>query len=174
MASKKYALPAFLENRCPPEVYVRWLDRKAKAHIERDRKRGNTSAMREAYMLAIHEAVTASGGLDEYTGEPLAWQLISTYDNDKSKAGRREYKRTFALLPTVDHVGDGLAAPDFKICSWRSNDCKNDLSHEELLDFCRAVLTHHFDDREADAWDREIERDAASGKLEKLFERSMS
>jgi len=158
MGSKKYALPTFLENRCPHEVYVRWLDRKAKAHIKRDRKRGNASDMRESYMLAIHEAVRASGGLDEYTGE----------------AGRREYKRSFALLPTVDHVGDGLAAPDFKICSWRSNDCKNDLSHEELLDFCRAVLTHHFDDREADAWDREIERDAASGKLEKLFEKSVA
>lgn len=28
--------------------------------------------------------------------------------------------------------------------------------------------------READAWDREIERDAASGKLDKLFEKSVA
>src|SRR4051812_13535264 len=174
MSSKKYSLPAFLENRCTQELYFRWLDRKAKAHIKRDRKRGNTSAMREAYMLAIHKAVAASGGHDEYTGEALAWQLISTYDNEESRSGRRAYKKKFALLPTVDHVGDGLAAPDFKICSWRSNDCKNDLSHDELLDFCRAVLAHHLGEREADAWDREIERDAASGKLDKLFETSMS
>jgi len=30
------------------------------------------------------------------------------------------------------------------------------------------------DEREAEAWDREIERDAASGKLDKLFETSMA
>jgi len=29
-------------------------------------------------------------------------------------------------------------------------------------------------EREADAWDREIERDAASGKLDKLFEKSLA
>jgi len=94
-------------------------------------------------MRAIHEAVVASNGKDAYTGEQLAWELISTYDNKKSKVGRREYKKSFGLLPTVDHVSDGLSAPNFKICSWRSNDCKNDLSSDELLDFCRAVLAHH-------------------------------
>src|SRR5437764_5903952 len=106
MASKKYVLPTFLEGRCAPDTYVRWLDRKAKAHIKRDRKRGNASAMREAYMRAIHDAVVDSGGRDAYTGELLEWELISTYDNEQSKAGRREYKKTLALLPTVDHVGD--------------------------------------------------------------------
>ena len=30
------------------------------------------------------------------------------------------------------------------------------------------------DEREAEAWDREIEHDAASGKLDKLFEKSMA
>lgn len=29
-------------------------------------------------------------------------------------------------------------------------------------------------EREADEWDREIERDAASGKLDKLFEKSVA
>ena len=143
MANAKYALPSFLVRRCSHEVYARWLDRKAKAHIRRDRRRGNESAMRESYMRAIHEAVVASNGKDAYTGEQLAWELISTYDNKKSKVGRREYKKSFGLLPTVDHVSDGLSAPNFKICSWRSNDCKNDLSSDELLDFCRAVLAHH-------------------------------
>jgi hypothetical protein len=41
------------------------------------------------------------------------------------------------------------------------------LSPEELVE-----LPTWFD--EAEAWDREIERDAASGKLEKLFEKSMA
>jgi len=43
------------------------------------------------------------------------------------------------------------------------------LSPEEL-----AELRMWLDEREAEAWDREIERDAASGKLDKLFEKSMA
>ena len=37
-----------------------------------------------------------------------------------------------------------------------------------------AELREWFADREADEWDREIERDAASGKLDKLFEKSVA
>ncbi|MEA2339705.1 MAG: hypothetical protein QOE82_3712 [Thermoanaerobaculia bacterium] len=43
------------------------------------------------------------------------------------------------------------------------------LSPEEL-----AELRVWLDEREAEAWDREIKRDAASGKLDKLFEKSMA
>lgn len=143
MPSKKYPFPTFLDGRCSEAAYLRWLGRKAIAHVRRDRTRGNSIATREAYMVAIHSAVTASRGNDAYTGAPLAWELISTYNNSGSKAGRRVYKRTLADLPTVDHVGDGTGAADFVICGWRTNDCKNDLTHEELLAFCHAVLTHY-------------------------------
>jgi hypothetical protein len=51
-----------------------------------------------------------------------------------------------ALLPTVDHVGDGLGAADFKICGWRTNDSKTDMTHQEFVAFCRRVVTH-FDGR---------------------------
>jgi hypothetical protein len=94
-------------------------------------------------MIAIHAAVVDGGGTDFYTGEPLAWEQISTYRNDASKSGRRAYKRELAMLPTVDHVGDGLGPADFKICSWRTNDCKNDLTHRELVAFSQLVLAHH-------------------------------
>jgi hypothetical protein len=43
------------------------------------------------------------------------------------------------------------------------------LSPEELVE-----LREWLAEREADAWDREIERDAASGKLDKLFEKSLA
>ncbi|HEX7678846.1 MAG TPA: hypothetical protein VF713_12025 [Thermoanaerobaculia bacterium] len=43
------------------------------------------------------------------------------------------------------------------------------LSPEELVE-----LRVWLDEREAEAWDRELERDAASGKLDKLFEKSIS
>jgi hypothetical protein len=94
-------------------------------------------------MMAIHEAVIDSRGLDYYTGEKLAWDIISTYDNAKSKEGRRTYKKSFWSLPTIDHFGENLAANDFRICSWRTNDCKNDLSQDELVAFCRIVLAYN-------------------------------
>jgi len=37
---------------------------------------------------AIHGAVLASNGLDEYTGEKLDWHLISKFRNEDAKAGR--------------------------------------------------------------------------------------
>lgn len=142
MASKKYPLPDFLAGRCTPEAYYKWLHRRTLAHVKRDRKRGHAAATREAYMAAIHSAVLKSGGFDTYTGEQLAWELISTYSNAGSKEGRRKYKKAFWSLPTVDHFGDDLSASDFRICSWRTNDCKNDLSDKELVEFCRIILAH--------------------------------
>ena len=93
-------------------------------------------------MIAIHQAVYKSGGLDAYTGEALDWNLISVYNNEESRKGRRVYKKKFAKLPTVDHVGDGTGSADFVICGWGTNDCKNDLPRAEFIELCRAVLAH--------------------------------
>jgi hypothetical protein len=140
---KKYSLPAFLESKVNQESYEKWLYRKAQAHLKRDRGRGNISATGESYRLAIHAAVIHSNGIDAYTGEVLDWSLISRYDNDESRTHGRAYKQQFALLPTVDHVGDGIGPADFKICSWRTNDSKSDLSLDEFLRLCKAVLVYH-------------------------------
>lgn len=140
---KKYALPVFLSGDVSQEIYERWLERKAQAHVKRDRRRGNTSASGASYREAIHRAVVESGGIDAYTGEKLQWNLISQYDNDESKRNGRHYKKSFALLPTVDHVGDGTGPANFKICSWRINDAKNDLDLAEFISVCQAVLAHH-------------------------------
>jgi hypothetical protein len=140
---KKYELPAFLVGVVGQDDYELWLRRKAQAHVKRDRKRGNEAAIGERYRNAIHLAVLASNGLDVYTGEALDWTLISKYDNDESKENGRHYKAGFALLPTVDHVGDGLGAAEFCICGWRTNDAKNDLELSEFLSLCQSVLEHH-------------------------------
>jgi hypothetical protein len=140
---RKYQLPENFNGRCDQAAYERWLQRKATAHVRRDRKRGNTAATIATYKQAIHDAVARSSGLDEYTGEALDWDKISKYDNEESRRGRRAYKASLALLPTVDHVGDGLGAPDFAICAWRTNDAKNDLSYFDFLALCRRVVAHH-------------------------------
>ena len=142
MAKRKYELPDFLAGICSQEHYVRWLQRKATAHARRDRRRGNPDARISEYKQAIHEAVFRGGDRDAYTDEKLDWALISTYDNTESKKRGRAYKKGFALLPTVDHVGDGTGKPDFVICSWRTNDAKSDLSLKEFLALCRRVLKH--------------------------------
>ena len=115
---------------------------KGSGHIKRDRKRGNTTATNEAYKMAIHRAVGVCGGYDHYTGEHLDWSLLGKYSNEESKAQGRRYKATLALLPSVDHVGDGLGEADFKICAWRTNDAKNDLTHDEFVALCRRVVSH--------------------------------
>jgi hypothetical protein len=126
VTSRKYPLPPFLNGVITQEAYDRWLSRKSIAHVRRDKKRGNTTAINEAYKKNIHMAVVDSGSRDEYTGEALHWHLVSKYNNEESKKNRRKYKALFALLPTVDHIGDGLGEADFKICSWRTNDAKAD------------------------------------------------
>jgi hypothetical protein len=45
---------------------------------------------------------------------------------------------------------------------------------EKLSSAELAELREWIVEREADVWDREIERDAASGKLDKLFEKSVA
>ena len=143
VAARKYARPEFLLPKLTQSAYVRWLHRKAVAHSKRDRKRGNRTLTNDAYKIAIHRAVCKSRGVDAYTGEYLAWELVSKYDNAESKAGRRVYKAKFVLLPTVDHVGDGLGVPNFRICAWRTNDAKSDMTLEEFVGLCRKVVAAH-------------------------------
>lgn len=138
----KRQLPDFLVGTVTPEQYARWLERKAAAHVRRDRKRDFDGAVGAAYRDAIHQAVVMSGGRDAYTGEDLHWELLSQYDNEKSKAGRSVYKASFALLPTVDHLDTSVAATSFRICAWRTNDAKNDLTHSDFLSLCERALRH--------------------------------
>ena len=124
------------------ETYLRWLRRKAAAHVKRDRKRAGHVITGEDYRVAIHAAVTNHGTHDFYTGEKLDWSLVSRYNNEESKAGRSVYKAGFAMLPTVDHVSRPDGRWDFVICAWRTNDAKNDLGHSEFIGLCRRVIAH--------------------------------
>ncbi|SMM98634.1 Protein export cytoplasm protein SecA ATPase RNA helicase (TC 3.A.5.1.1) [uncultured Candidatus Thioglobus sp.] len=140
MTQRKYQLPDFLTDSHSQGDYEKWLQRKSQSHLKRDRKRGNITATGKEYKEAIHQAVCDCNGLDVYTGEWLDWSLMSKWDNDKAQEGGREYKQEFALLPSVDHVSDGTGQADFKICSWRTNDAKNDLSLDEFKELCKKVL----------------------------------
>lgn len=135
----KHDLPAFIPD---PAAYARWLNGRALAHVKRDKARGHTQATPAAYRAAIHQAVLESEGRDFYTGEPLRWDLCSTYNNAESKAGRHGYKATFNLMPTVDHHEASATVASFKICAWRTNDSKHDLSQSDFIELCRKVVAH--------------------------------
>lgn len=142
MRQRKYEAPDFLAKLRSQDAYEKWLHRKAQSHLKRDKRRGNISATGKQYKEAIHKAVLDCEGKDAYTGEELDWKLLSEYNNEKSKKGGRTYKKSFALLPTVDHVGDGTREANFKICSWRTNDSKNDLTLDEFKALCKKVLEY--------------------------------
>lgn len=141
MSTLQYAVPDCIKDQCDQMKYSRWLQRKATAHARRDRKRDRACTIAQ-YKAGIHAAVCALGHLDYYTGEPLDWKLVSTYDNESSKSGRTHYKKTLALLPTIDHTVDEHGRPRFVICSWYVNDAKSDLSVEDFYRLCERVLKY--------------------------------
>ena len=135
-----YKLPEFLTGRIEKPTYVKWLARKASTHAKRDRSRLGRTISVQSYKQAIHNAVETSKGVDWYTGEILEWEKISSYDNALAKKHRSNYKASLALLPTVDHVLNSEGNYDFVICSWRTNDSKNDLSLAEFISLCKKVI----------------------------------
>jgi len=136
-----YELPRFLEGVVSQEKYVRWLDRKARAHLNRDRKL-RPDAKYVDYKKAIHKAVVESHGKDAYTGQQLNWRLISKWDNKQAKELGSLYKAKFAELPSVDHVSSRRGASEFAICSWRTNDAKNDMTVQEFVSLCKKIVNH--------------------------------
>jgi len=141
--NRLYGVPECIKDKCEQKVYSRWLQRKAIAHVKTDRKRFEVGTCTIAgYKMAIHRAVKEGGDRDFYTGEPLRWGLISTYRNAASVEGKSKYKKSLALLPTVDHTRDEQGNLKFVICSWRMNDMKSDMTDAELYDLCELVLRH--------------------------------
>src|ERR1035437_3291979 len=137
----KYPVPAFLEKRCVPSEFYKWLEVKADTLRKRDLKRGKPYALtatKSDYKGKIYEAVVKSGERDPYTGDLLTWEMIGTWDT--STAHTEEYKRTFALMPTVDHTDPDVL--EFEICSWLVNECKTYLRPDEFMDICQKVVKH--------------------------------
>lgn len=140
----KYPMPDSIKGQCNQAKYSRWLQRKAAAHVKRDKRRARRNMQVPTialYMQMIHAAVCESSG-DFYTGLPLDWSLISKWDNDSAMMGGAEYKRLFAHLPTVDHTVDGNGSLRFVICASYVNDAKSDLTLNEFYQLCEDVLAH--------------------------------
>lgn len=142
MTARRYNVPECIREQCSQARYSKWLHAKASAHVRRDRKRFKRTCTVANYKRAIHRAVANGGDLDHYTGEKLDWSLVSTFSNAAAVEGRVKYKKSFALLPTLDHAEDENGLPKFVICSWRVNDMKSDMSEAEFVQMCERVLKH--------------------------------
>jgi hypothetical protein len=134
MSSTKniYHLPDFLKGKKVDEkTFKKWLDGQAKRHVKRDKGR-KISCSIGSYKEKIYKAILETEDKDFYTQERMDWTKISKF--------RKESRRKdFLDMPSVDHdFSNGNVA--FKICTWRTNDCKSHLTIKELKEFCQAIL----------------------------------
>ena len=146
-----YKVPDFLKGRCAPAVYEKWLENKADTLLKRDRKRRKpyaAAATKSIYKQKIHAAVCAGGERDPFTGDKLAWELISKWDTSHEQ--EPGYKKQFALMPTVDHIDPDLL--EFEICSWLTNDCKSDLDPAGFVALCRRIAHYRGTDGYIRKW----------------------
>lgn len=135
-----YPVPEALIGKVEPAAYRRWIKVKAAAHVKRDSKRWNRKLSSATYRKAIHLAACEHDGRNPYTSESLQWELLRTYDSIQSKAGGTKYKRTFRLLPSIDHVdNDACDSPRFRVLSWEVNAAKNDMTHDSFIELCRRI-----------------------------------
>ena len=139
----KYFLPDFLVGRIPLVDYRKWLFGRGEQLFLKDRKRqkpcaiGRNSAF---YSALIHAAVNRSGQTDPFTGQPLAWELVGTWDSSSSAVHDPAVMKKFALLPSVDHIDPSADTLQFEICSFEINKCKSSLNPAEFVAQCRRIV----------------------------------
>jgi len=125
---KNDELPPFLVGIVEKSEYKRWLDKRVRAHVRAHYKRfkGTKDPNRKKCREDIHKAVKDSLGKDDYTKEQLKWTLLN-------EPGRQPLK------PTVDHNWE-KGTCKFKICSFKTNDAKSDLSYGDFVELCRKII----------------------------------
>ena len=142
-APAKYFLPDFLQGRVSLAVYKHWLYVRARELLAKDLRRQKPYAIGRGvpfYKDLIHAAVNGGGQTDPFTGRPLAWELIGTWDDSAASAHDPAVMKKFAPLPTADHVDPSAEALAFEICSFEINKCKSYLNPEEFVAQCKRIV----------------------------------
>lgn len=127
--------------------FEKWINRKANSLCRRDKKRtkGIFNLTPMQYVEGICNAIKESPVFDFYTGDKLDWTQIGKYTNEEAQELGPDIKKKYAMMPTVDHA-DAKPEPNFRICTWRTNDAKNDLTLDEFRKLCLKVLRHSGED----------------------------
>ena len=119
--------------------YKRWLNKMANRVVKHKRKYGESFNVKEA-MDAIHQAMQLSDGIDPYDGTIMKSELIDTFMM-KGCTLDANSKKEFFRMPTIKYQSIEQTF-DFEIMSMQSNEAKGEMSHEEYLNHCRAVVNY--------------------------------
>ena len=138
MTPSDYAPPSWME--LTPFIYKQWLQRQALIVTKSDRKRGGSYRVKDA-MDAIHTAAHRSDGIDPYDGQPMDASLLGSKKPILSTNPEAQPQAFEKRCPMVKHASRALTC-DFEIMSRQSGVAKGEMSTEEYLEHCRAVV--HF------------------------------
>ena len=136
MTPADYAPPSWLDQT--PLIYKQWLQRQAMLVTKRDRKRGGSYRVKDA-MDAIHAAAHRSDGIDPYDGQPMNGPLLDADNPSFSSSTKADQLASIKRCPTVQHARGALIC-DFEIMSRQTADAKGEMTAEEYLEHCRAVV----------------------------------
>lgn len=126
------------------DKFAKWVNRKANSLCKRDKERTKEKYAFTTwdYVEKICEAIKESPVFDFYTNDKLDWTKIGEYTNEEAQCLGPNIKVKYAKMPTVDHI-DAKPEPNFHICTWCTNDAKNDLSLEDFITLCEKVLENN-------------------------------
>jgi len=135
MTPSDYEPPSWME--LTPFVYKQWLQRQALTVTKRDRKRGGSYRVKDA-MDAIHAAAHRSDGIDPYDGQPMNVSLLEA-KNPTLSSCQAQQLASARRCPMVKQARGALIC-HFEIMSRQTADAKGEMSTEEYLEHCRAVV----------------------------------
>ena len=142
----RFSLPDFLIGIVSEIILNHWIDERGKSLRKRDLKNKKcfaSSYSRMDYKNKIYEAILKTGLFDPYTGDKIDYSLICKWNSKLAEEGKLEYKKLFAMLPSVDHKDPDATVLEFEICTWKTNECKSNFNPEEFIAFCSKVLSNN-------------------------------
>ena len=122
-----------------PNAYKRVLNREALSLTRRDRRRGGTYQAKEAIM-AVHKAFHNCDGTDPYDGIPLDGEQLMPINRGDRLNSSLTRQKCLKRMPTVGHVHQKPIA-EFEILSRQTHKAKNEMTSDEYLSHCRAVVS---------------------------------
>ena len=122
-----------------PDAYKRVLNREALTLTRHDRRRGGNYQVREA-LVAVHNAFHSRDGTDPYDGKPLDGEQLITINRSDQRGSNWSTKKHLQRMPTVGHLHQQPIA-EFEILSRQTHQAKSEMTAEEYLNHCRAVVS---------------------------------
>ena len=122
-----------------PDDYKRVLNREARRLTKHDRRRGGRYQVKEA-LVAVHNAFHNCNGTDPYDGMSLAGEQLKPISGSDRLDINFTCKKHLRRMPTVGHLHQEPIA-EFEILSRQTHTAKNEMTADEYLDHCKAVVS---------------------------------